>query len=182
MLMIEKIMSYNSFTNKNKLQNAELNNNIQSNKISLQKYLYDTMVNRTVKSQPLGQNLTNTIQWDSEWELVESRLVGSVVTEIWKNWIISLGEFNYTWLRNFQVEIICKNGLNGDGDSTGFSVGQNLYYKRFIGWGIKDIEGKETSDIKNVSLVAGLYSYKPTTLPVFYTKLLVKYINQARRG
>jgi hypothetical protein len=108
------------------------------------------------------------------------------VQEIWQNWSIPIGTFNQELLNNFQVEIVCKNGVNGDGDSSKFQVSPSLYFKKFYGWDIKDIAGQETSDMKVISLVASLYTYAYSVvfvpvLPIFYSRLLVKFVNQSLR-
>jgi len=173
-------MNYKSFTEKNKIQNIELNNGIQLNDISLQKLIEKNINLRGNNTQPKNLILTNIIQWDSDWELMDYILTGSQYREIWKNWSIPIGRINKNLINNFQVEIICKNGINGELDSSNFEISASLFFKKFIGWDIKDIEGNEGADIKDVTLIASIYS-NLNPQPLFYTKLLVKYIDQSNR-
>lgn len=167
-------MNYNSFTQKKKLPNAELNNQVQANAISLQQFIESKINSRVVNTQPRNLNLTSTVQWDSGWSLMDSNLTN----EMWKSWKLSIGRINQNWLTNFQIEIVCKNGVSGELDSSGFQVSTYYGFKKFIGWDIKDVEGSETSDMKDVSLVASVYSAL-LNQPIFYVQVLVKYINQS---
>ena len=156
-----------------KLHSVELNNQNQANYISLQKWVESQINSRVLNTQPKDTILPKTIQWDSSWELMEYLVVGGVVTKIWKSWTITIGEINYNWLSRFDIEIICRT----TGGSV-FSVSNGAYFTKSFWWNIQDIVGKETSNMKNVSLVAFIYSAL-NNQPIFETKLLVRYINQS---
>jgi hypothetical protein len=173
----EKIMNYNSFTQKNKIQTAEFNNQVQENSITLQEFIQSTMVDKVNNTQPRTINLTNNRAWDSDWLLMDS----NIYIEIWKSWRVFIGRINQKWINNFQVEIILKNGTTGGGNSSAFEVGfSGQAFNKFIGWDVKDVAGDETSDTKDITLIASIYS-NLLNQPVFYAKLLVKYINEAGR-
>jgi hypothetical protein len=173
-------MKYNSFTQSHKLQNAELNNNIQANQISLQKWVEAQITSRILNTQPRNQNINCSITWDSDWEDMTTMMSGSVIVLIYKSWDVLIGDINYNWLDKFKIEIICRNGVEGDGDSTRFSVAAGNYFKKFVGWDIKDLVLNPSSNTKTVRLLASLIMYSGI-LPPFQAKLLVKYIDQTNR-
>jgi hypothetical protein len=174
-------MNYKSFTQKNKIQNSELVNGQQVNAIDLSKWTKDVINKRLLNTQPIGQNISGTNSWDTAWEDMDTILSGPIVLAIYKTWNINFGEINYKWINKFDVEMIFRNGVLGNGNSNGFQVSANQYFKKFIGWDIKDLISNPTSDIKTVNLIASLFCYNTLTIPVFQSKLLVKYIDQTNR-
>jgi hypothetical protein len=179
-------MNYNSFTQRNKLTKAELNNQIQLNKISLREWTASQIEARVENTQPRGQNIALSNSWDSEWEIMDATVSSGITYDVYKSWVINFGEMNYNWLNKFQIEIICRNGVDGDGDSSGFQVQYNNLFRKFIGWNIKDLENNPSSDTKNIQLLVSLYSYRiypyvTSALPIFESKLLVKYLDQSNR-
>jgi len=62
-----------------------------------------------------------------------------------------------------------------------FQLPNDNYFKKVIGWNIKDVVGSETSDIKDVTLIASIYlDYSVCILkPLLQVNLLIKYINQS---
>lgn len=177
---IDNFMKYKPFTQKQILSNAELDSNIQANQISLQQWMEAQIKTRILNTQPRNQNINKSTNWDSEWEDMTTILNGSVIVEIYKTWNILIGDINYNWLDRFNIEIICRNGIDGDGDSTGFQVSAGTYFKKFIGWDIKDLVSNPSSNTKTIRLIASLITYTGI-LPPFQAKLLVKYIDQTNR-
>lgn len=147
-----------------KIQQSELNNQKQANQISLKDWVATTMNSRVVNTQPRNTIIPKAIQWDSVWitatEVATDRL--SVV------WSMSIGQFNYNWINNFSVEIITRSL------GTGYKVESGIEFSKSITWDIKDLVGKETSNIKDIKLLASIYN-AVTDTPVFEAKLLVKY-------
>jgi hypothetical protein len=174
-------MNYKSFTQKQKLPNANLFNGVQANQISLQKWMENQIKGRILNTQPRGQNINLSTNWDSEWEDMTTVMSGSVVLAVYKTWNVLIGDINYNWLNRFTIEIVCRNGVDGDGDSTGFQVSPSIYFKKFSGWDIKDLISNPASNTKTIRLLASLFSYNNGVLPVFQAKLLVKYIDQVNR-
>jgi hypothetical protein len=154
-----------------KLNNLILTNAAQENDISLQKWIELHILTRIDTTNPRDVNLTKTVQWDSDWETVESLIEAGVVTKVWKQWRIPIGQINQRWLTRFSVEMIFRNG------NSLFQVSNSSLFKKSFVWDIQDVVGKETSDLKNITLVAFVYS-QFLNHPVFEAKLLVKYINQ----
>jgi hypothetical protein len=173
-------MKYKSFTQKQKLPNAELDANIQANQISLQQWMETQIASRILNTQPRNQNINRSTNWDSEWEDMTVVMSGSVVIQVYKAWEILIGDINYNWLNRFNIEIVCRNGVDGDGDSTGFQVSAGTYFKKFVGWDIKDLVSDPSSNTKTIRLLASLIMYSGV-LPPFQAKLLVKYIDQTNR-
>ena len=171
-------MPYKSFTQKNKFLNIELEQDKQKVEIPIQYKNQTKIVKRVNSSQPLTQNISLLSQWDSDWEDMEYIYVASVqqYQHIWKNWSVSFGRMSLNSIDNIHVEILLRNSLG----ITNFSISNKFSFKKFIGWNIADIEGKESSNTKIISLHASIYSnYLPQ--PLFQTKLSVKYFNPISR-
>jgi hypothetical protein len=174
-------MKYNSFTQKRKIPIAELNNQSQANKISLQSWVESQVISRVQNTQPRNQSINVASNWDSDWETMDSIMSGTTVLAIYKTWDILLGDINYNLLNKFSVDMVFRNGVLGDGDSAGFQVSTNIYFKKFIGWDVKDLIATPASDIKTIRIIASLFTYTPGVLPIFQSKLLVKYLDQTNR-
>ena len=168
-------MVYNPSSQKNKLQNAELTNGVQANAISLQQWMESKIVSRVNTTQPKDTTLAKTTQWDTEWETVESISQVGIVTQVWKGWSIPIGQINHLWLARFSVELLFRNG------NLPFQVSNSTLFKKSIGWDLKDVAGKETSDVKDTTLVAYVHS-QFINHPIFEVKLIVRYIDQSLRG
>ncbi len=180
----EIIMTYNSSSQKNKVSKVELVNQNQANMISLQDWTNNQIQSIVDNAQPKTQNIPLSNQWDSDWILMTPITIEETTLSVYLAWKIGIGTINKNWVSKFQSEIICKNGINGEGDNRDFQIGTTTYFSKFIGWEFEDLESDPTSDIKNVYLVASLMivrSYPNHYLPNFYAKLLLKYVDKTNR-
>jgi hypothetical protein len=181
-------MNYQSDSQKNKIPKSEIVNQEQSNEIELQEQLNNTIEGRVDKTQPTTQNI-GKLHWEVDWELMESSIrEGSLRAGFYKAWKFPIGTININWLTHFQVEMIFKNGVDGEGDSTAFILPISTYFNKFIGWELEDLESNPTSDIKTVTLVASLrienvdWPTEETSItPQFYAKLLINYAGGTNR-
>jgi hypothetical protein len=180
----ETTMTYNSSSQKNKIPKADLENKNQTNAISLQDWTNTQIQSSVDNAQPKNQNIPLSNQWDSDWVLMTPISVEETTLAVYSAWKVIIGTINKNWVSKFQAEIVCKNGINGEGDNRDFQIGTTTYFSKFIGWEFEDLEANPTSDIKTVSLVASLMivrSYPNHYLPNFYSKLLLKYVDKTNR-
>ena len=162
-------MQYQPYsTQKGKMAKAELENAKQVNDISLKGWIASQIQTRIDNTQPRNTTLPLSTQWDSEWITATENNTDN----LWINWSLVLGRFNQNWLSRFSVEIVTRN-LGGL-----YQVNSGYSFAKFIGWDIKDIVDRETSDEKTIVLNAGIFNSVIGT-PIFQAKLLVKYIAQA---
>lgn len=187
----EIIMTYNSSSKKDKINQAKITNQNQSNEISLEQWTNNQIQTSVDNAQPRNQIIPLSTEWDSDWELVTKEIAeDDEIYQIYKTWKIKIGNINKNWVSRFKAEIVCKNELDGSGDYKDFFFSWNYFFQKFIGWEFIDLENNPTSDIKTVYLVASLNIYAAsgfgygrtyTWLPWFYAKLLLKYTDKTIR-